>query len=173
VKLHADQLSDRGGAALAARFHALSADHLEHASPAGLEAMAKAGTVAVLLPGAFYFLRDTKRPPVAAMRGLGIPIAIASDCNPGTSPVLSPLMVLNMACTLLGLTQEEALAGMTRHAAAALGLAGETGSLAPGMRADFAVWDIAGPAELGYWIGADPFIDSYVGGRRVRKEKKP
>ncbi len=155
VKLHADQLSDSGGAALAAEYGALSADHLEYASDAGIAAMARAGTVAVLLPGAFYALRETRLPPIAAMRAQRVPLAVATDCNPGTSPVTSLLLMLNMACTLFGLTPAEALAGATRHAARALGLA-DRGTLAAGMRADLVRWDIAEPAELSYRIGANP-----------------
>jgi imidazolonepropionase len=153
VKLHAEQLSDSGGAALAAEVGALSADHLEYVNDAGLAAMAQAGTVAVLLPGAYYALRETRAPPVAAMRRLGIPMAVATDCNPGTSPCASPLLMLNMACTLFGLTPEEALAGVTRVAARALGLHADRGRLAVGLRADFALWDIDHPRELAYWIG--------------------
>jgi imidazolonepropionase len=153
VKLHAEQLSDSGGAQLAAGFGALSADHLEYLSDAGLEAMARAGTVAVLLPGAYYALRETRAPPVAAMRRIGIPMAVATDCNPGTSPCASPLLMLNMACTLFGLMPDEALAGVTRVAARALGLHADRGRLAVGLRADFALWDIAHPRELAYWIG--------------------
>ncbi len=155
VKLHADQLSDTGGAALAAEFGALSADHLEYASDAGIAAMAEAGTVAVLLPGAFYALSERQLPPVAAMRARGVPMAVATDCNPGTSPVTSLLLMLNMACTLFGLTPEEALAGATRHAARALGLT-DRGTLAVGQRADCVLWDIATPAELAYRIGGNP-----------------
>jgi len=155
VKLHADQLSDSGGAALAAEFGALSADHLEHASDAGIAAMAKAGTVAVLLPGAFYALRESKLPPVATLRSFGVPIAIATDCNPGTSPVTSLLLMLNMACTLFRLTPQQALAGVTRNAARALGLS-DRGTLQVGRRADLALWDIGEPAELAYAIGANP-----------------
>ena len=155
VKLHADQLSDTGGAALAAEFGALSADHLEHANDDGVAAMAHAGTVAVLLPGAFYALRETRAPPVAALRAHGVPMAVATDCNPGTSPVSSLLLMLNMACTLFGLTPAEALAGATRHAARALGMA-DRGTIEPGMRADLVLWDIATPAELSYRIGANP-----------------
>jgi imidazolonepropionase len=155
VKLHADQLSDQGGAALAARFGALSADHLEHAGAAGIAAMAASGTVAVLLPAAFYFLRETRLPPLDLLRRLGVPIALASDCNPGSSPLLSPLLVLNMACTLFRMTPEEALAGMTRHAARALGLQ-DRGMLAPGLLADLALWEVDRPAELAYWIGGEP-----------------
>lgn len=162
VRLHAEQRSDCGGATLAAQHRALSADHLEHLSEEGVEALARAGTVAVLLPAAYYFLRDTKRPPVDALRKAGVPMAIASDCNPGTSPTLSLTDVLNMGCTLFGLTPEEALAGVTRHAAQALGLARETGTLEVGKAADIAVWNIGEPAELAYWIGADLMIERHV-----------
>jgi imidazolonepropionase len=155
VKLHADQLSDLGGAALAAAHRALSADHLEYSSEAGIAAMARAGTVAVLLPGAFLVLRETQRPPVAALRAQGCRIALASDCNPGSSPALSLAMMLPLACALFRLTPEEALAGVTREAAAALGLA-DRGVLAPGRVADLALWDVAGPAALGYWLGLRP-----------------
>ena len=156
VKLHADQLSDSGGAGLAARFGALSADHLEHTSDRGIDAMAAAGTVAVLLPGAYYTLGGGKAPPVEGMRTRGMAMAVASDCNPGSSPALSLLLMLNMACTLFRMTPEEALAGVTRNAAAALGLAGDRGTLTVGARADFVLWDIGHPAELAYWIGANP-----------------
>jgi imidazolonepropionase len=155
VKLHADQLSDQGGAAFAARFGALSADHLEYANPAGIAAMAASGTIAVLLPAAFYFLRATQLPPIDLLRRHGVPIAIASDCNPGSSPMLSPLLVLNMACTLFRMTPEEALAGMTRNAARALGFK-DRGTLAPGQIADFAIWEVSRPAELAYWMGGEP-----------------
>jgi imidazolonepropionase len=165
VKLHAEQLSDQGGAALAAKYRALSADHLEHLSDAGIAALAAAGTVAVVLPCAFYFLRETKKPPIAALRDAGVPIAVATDCNPGTSPTVSPLLALNMACTLYGLTPEEALAGMTRHAARALGLHAETGTLEVGKAADLAVWNISEPAELAYWLGGDLLLDRYLRGR--------
>ena len=138
VKLHADQLSDTGGAALAAEFGALSADHLEYTNEAGVAAMARAGTVAVLLPGAFHVLRETRVPPIAALRAHGVPMAVATDCNPGTSPVVSLVLMLNFACTLFRLTPEEALAGVTRNAARALGLA-DRGTLAAGQRADLAL----------------------------------
>jgi imidazolonepropionase len=134
----------------------LSCDHLEHLDEAGVQAMAAAGTVAVLLPGAFYFLRETKLPPVAALRAAGVPIAIASDHNPGSSPGLSLLLMLNMACTLFRLTPEEALLGVTRHAARALGLQHRVGQLQPGFQADFAVYDLAHPHELAYWFGHNP-----------------
>ena len=153
IKLHADQLSDLGGAAIAAKYGALSADHLEYTSEAGIAAMANAGTVAVLLPGAFYALRETKLPPVDALRRHHVPIAIASDCNPGTSPARSLLTMLSMATTLFRMTPEEALAGVTRNAARALGLAAELGTLEIGKAADALVWPIAHPAEFSYWIG--------------------
>jgi imidazolonepropionase len=153
VKLHAEQLSNLNGAALAAEFGALSADHLEHADEAGIGAMARAGMVAVLLPGAFYALRETLKPPVDLLRRHGVPMAVATDCNPGTSPVLSPTLMLSMACTLFGLTPEEALAGMTVHAAKALGLEKEVGTVSTGKAADLCVWRVSRPAELAYWIG--------------------
>jgi imidazolonepropionase len=155
VKLHAEQLSDSGGAALAAGFGALSCDHLEWLSEAGAAAMARAGSVAVLLPGAFYFLRETRLPPVELLRRHGVPIAISTDCNPGSSPCTSLLLMLNMACTLFRLTPEEALAGATREAARALGLT-DRGVLAAGRRADFVLWDVEHPAQLAYAIGANP-----------------
>ena len=151
VKLHADQLSDGGGAALAAEFGALSADHLEHASEAGLAAMARAGTVAVMLPVAYYFLRDTHRPPMEAIRRHGVRMAVASDCNPGTAPCASLLTAMNMACTQFGMTPEEALAGATVHAASALGL-DDRGVLEPGRRADFVLWDAESPAQLAWMV---------------------
>jgi imidazolonepropionase len=153
VRLHAEQLSNSHGAALAARYRALSADHLEHLDEAGAKAMAVAGTIAVLLPGAFYALQETRKPPVALLRKHKVPIAIATDCNPGTSPLLSPTLAINMACTLFGLTPEEAVAGMTINAARALGLAHSIGSIAAGKQADLCVWNIESLAELGYWIG--------------------
>jgi imidazolonepropionase len=155
VKLHADQLTDLGGAALAASYEALSADHLECTTEAGAEAMAAAGTVAVLLPGANYFLRESRKPPVELFRKHGVPMAIASNCNPGSSPALSLLLMLSMACTLFRLTPEEALAGVTRNAAKALGL-DDRGVLAAEKRADLALWEVAHPAELAYWIGGNP-----------------
>jgi imidazolonepropionase len=153
VRLHAEQLSNQQGAALAAQYRALSADHLEHLDEAGAKAMAAAGTVAVLLPGAFYALQEKKKPPVALLRKHKVPIAIATDCNPGTSPMLSPTLVMNMACTLFGLTPEEAIAGMTINAARALGLAHSVGIIATGKQADLSVWNVEGLAELGYWVG--------------------
>ena len=153
VRLHAEQLSNQNGAALAAKHKALSADHLEYLDDAGAKAMAKAGTVAVLLPGAFYAVQEKKKPPVDLLRRYKVPIAIATDCNPGTSPMLSPTLTMNMACTLFGLTPEEAIAGMTVNAARALGLAHEVGSIAAGKAADLAVWRIESLAELGYWVG--------------------
>lgn len=164
VKLHAEQLSDQGGAALVAEFGGLSADHLEHLDDAGIEAMAGAGTVAVLLPGAFYALRETTLPPVDGLRAAGVPLAVATDCNPGTSPLLSLRLAANMACTLFRLTPDEALRGITVHAARALGL-DDRGTLAAGQRADLAVWRVQEPAELCYWIGGDLLGQRWVGGR--------
>ena len=156
VKLHADQLSNGGGASLAAEFGALSADHLEYADEAGLAAMAKAGVVPVLLPGAYYVLRERQAPPIDLMRKHRLPMAVATDSNPGTSPLTSLLLALNMAATLFGLTVDECLAGATRNAARALGLAGETGTLETGKWADLAIWDIERPAELVYRLGFNP-----------------
>lgn len=156
VKLHAEQLSNLGGATLAASFGALSADHLEYLDEAGVAAMAVAGTVATLLPGAFYTLRETQMPPVAALRSAGVPIAIATDCNPGSSPLTSLLLAMNMAATIFRLTPEEALVGVTRNAAQALGLGDAVGTIAPGKRAELAVWDVEHPAELSYRIGYNP-----------------
>jgi imidazolonepropionase len=153
VRLHAEQLSNQHGAALAAQYRALSADHLEYLDEAGAKAMAAAGTVAVLLPGAFYALQAEKKPPVALLRKHKVPIAIATDCNPGTSPMLSPTLTMNMACTLFGLTPEEAITGMTISAARALGLAHAIGSIAAGKEADLCAWRIETLAELGYWVG--------------------
>ena len=156
VKLHAEQLSNLHGAALAAEFGALSADHLEHLDEGGVAAMAKAGTVATLLPGAYYFVRETQLPPIEALRARGVPMALATDCNPGTAPLTSLLLVMNMAATLFRMTVEECLAGVTRNGARALGLDGETGSLEAGKWCDLAIWDIERPAELVYWIGRNP-----------------
>ena len=156
VRLHAEQLSLCGGAALAAEFGALSADHLEYVDEAGVMALARAGTVAVLLPGAYYFLRETHLPPIDLLRRHRVPIAVATDCNPGSSPLTSVLLALNMACTLFRLTPEEALAGATRHAARALGLADHAGTIEPGKWCDLCVWDVELPAELAYNIGFNP-----------------
>ncbi|MEL6766902.1 MAG: imidazolonepropionase [Pseudomonadota bacterium] len=163
IKLHAEQLSNLGGAALAARHGALSADHVEYLDAAGVAAMAAAGTVAVLLPGAFYTLRETQAPPVEDLRAAGVPIAVATDANPGSSPMASPLLAMNMACTLFRLTPEEALAGTTRHAARALGLS-DRGILREGLRADLAVWDIEHPAELCWRVGWAPLARRIFGG---------
>jgi imidazolonepropionase len=167
VKLHADQLRDDHGAALAAHYGALSADHIEYANADGIAAMARAGTVGVLLPGAFYFIRETHQPDIAAMRAAGLRIALATDLNPGSSPALSLLLMLNMGCTLFRLTVAEALAGVTRHAAAALGLH-DRGVLATGARCDLALFGIARPAELCYWIGRNPCVDRVVAGMSQR-----
>ncbi|MCL6679198.1 imidazolonepropionase [Sphingomonas sp. RG327] len=153
VKLHAEQLSNQNGAALASKYNALSADHLEHLDEHGAAAMAEAGTVAVLLPGAFYALQEERKPPVQLLRDHKVPIAVATDCNPGTSPLLSPTLAMNMACTLFGLTPEEALAGMTINGAKALGIEEEIGTVAVGKAADLCVWRLESLAELGYWIG--------------------
>jgi imidazolonepropionase len=166
VKLHAEQLSDLGGAALVAEYGGLSADHLEHLSPSGAVAMAAAGTVAVLLPGAFYALRETKLPPIALLREHQVPMAIATDCNPGTSPLLSLRLAAGMACTLFRLTPEEALRGVTVNAAGALGLH-DRGTLAIGQRADLVVWNARQPAELCYWIGGSMVRELWLGGERV------
>ncbi|MDT7839013.1 imidazolonepropionase [Aquabacterium sp. OR-4] len=167
VKLHAEQLSNQEGAALAAGYGALSCDHIEHLSDRGIAAMAGAGTVAMLLPTAFYFLRDTRLPPVQALRQAGVPMAVASDHNPGSSPGLSLLLAMNMACTLFRLTPEEALAGTTVHAARALGLQATHGRLAAGCRADFVAWNLNHPAELAYWFGQRPAQRVVAGGRTV------
>jgi imidazolonepropionase len=156
VKLHAEQLSNIGGSQLAARYGAMSADHLEHALEVDVAAMRAAGTVAVLLPAAYYCLRETQRPPIDLFRRHGVSMAIATDCNPGTAPVLSPLLTMNMACTLFGLTVAEALQGYTTHAARALGRADLHGALEIGRAADFVLWDAASAAELVYWLGASP-----------------
>lgn len=156
VKLHAEQLSDQHGAALAACHGALSADHLEYLEEAGVAAMAKSGTIATLLPGAFYFMRESRKPPVAMLREAGVPMALATDCNPGTSPLTSLLLTMNMGSVLFGLTVDECLAGVTLNAARALGLDGITGSLAVGRQCDLAIWDVADPAELVHRIGFNP-----------------
>jgi imidazolonepropionase len=167
VKLHAEQLSDLGGAALAASYGALSADHLEYLSPADARKMAAAGTVAVLLPGAYYTLRETQAPPVQALRDAGCNIALATDCNPGSSPLTSLLLTMNMGATLFGLTVPECFAATTTNSARALGLADDTGSLATGMSADIAIWDVATPAELVYRIGFNPLWKRYFKGQEV------
>lgn len=164
VKLHADQLSDGGGAALAAKHGALSADHVEHTGEAGVRAMAGAGVVAVLLPGAYLMLRETTPPPVELMRRHGVAMAVATDCNPGTSPLASMTAAINLACVQFRLTPEEALAGATRIAARALGLEDEIGTLEPGKAADLAVWDIERPAELAYWLGKPLLARRMLGG---------
>jgi len=158
LKVHAEQLSDSGGAALGARFGALSADHLEHISEETVQQLAHAGTVAVMLPGAYYFLRETRRPPVEWLRQYRVPLAVATDCNPGTSPLQSILLAMNMACVLFGLSPEEALAGTTRNAARALGLGNDKGTLEAGKAADFALWDISSPLALSYAMSAKPCV---------------
>jgi imidazolonepropionase len=163
AKVHADQIADTGAAALAAQHGALSADHLEHTDEAGVAALARAGTVAVLLPGAYHYLRETVKPPVALLRAHGVPIALATDCNPGTSPVLTLPTVMNLACVLFGLTPEESVAAATRNAARALGLA-DRGELREGRRCDLALWDASSPAELCYWLGASPCAGVVLGG---------
>lgn len=163
LKLHAEQLSNLGGAKLAASYGALSADHIEYLDEEGVKAMANSGTVGVILPGAYYTLRETQCPPITAMRTHGVPMALASDCNPGSSPMSSLLLTMNMACTLFRMTPEEALAGVTRHAATALGLA-DCGQITAGRRADLAVWNISHPAELAYRIGFNPLYSRIFGG---------
>jgi len=163
VKLHAEQLSNLGGAKLAASYGALSADHIEYLDETGVAAMAKAGTTGVVLPGAFYTLRETQMPPIEALRKHGVPIALATDCNPGSSPLNSLLLTLNMACTLFRMTPEEALRGVTAHAASALGMT-DCGTITPGQRADFAVWDVKHPAELAYRIGFNSLHKRIFGG---------
>jgi imidazolonepropionase len=163
VKLHAEQLSNLEGAALAARHNALSADHLEHLSPAGIAAMAAAGTIAVILPGAYYTLRDNHLPPISHLREAGVPMAVATDCNPGSSPMTSLPLAMNMACTLFRMTPLEALQGTTHNAARALGLT-DRGRIAPGLRADLCIWDAGHPAELSYRIGATPLLTRIIGG---------
>jgi imidazolonepropionase len=172
VKLHADQLADSGGAALAAEFNALSADHLEYASAAGVRALAASHTVAVLLPGAYYYLRERRKPPVRLLRRHGVPIALATDCNPGTSPLTSLPLVMNLACTLFRLTPEEALAGVTRNAAQALGIAKRRGTLAAGKAADFVLWEAERPAELAYDIGGNRCIAVVKDGRILHDTRR-
>ncbi len=171
VKLHADQLSDGGGAALAARFGALSADHLEYTSQDGVRALAGSGTVAVLLPGAFLTLNEKQPPPLQALRDSGVPIALATDCNPGTSPLGSIHVAMGLASRLFGMTPEECLAGVTREAARALGLGGDRGTLEAGKRADLAIWEFDHPRELAYWLGAQPLADLLVAGRSARSSE--
>ena len=166
VKLHADQLSDLGGAALVADYGGLSADHVEYTGDDAVEAMARAGTVAVLLPGAFHCLRETKRPPIDIFRERGVAMAVSTDCNPGTSPLLSLRLAMSLACTHFRLTPEEALRGATVHAARALGLQ-DRGILRLGLRADLALWRVRRPAELCYWLGGDLLRDLYIGGARA------
>jgi imidazolonepropionase len=173
VKLHAEQLSDSKGAVLAARSGALSADHLEHLKADGAAAMAQAGTVAVLLPGAYYFLKETQKPPVDLLRQEGVSMALSTDCNPGTSPTTSPLLMMNMACVNFGLTPAEALAGFTVHAARALGMQARWGTLEVGKQADFAVWNIEEPAELAYRMGGNPCRMTVKGGEPVRASLLP
>lgn len=170
VKLHAEQLSDMDGAALAARYGALSCDHIEHLSAKGIEAMKKAGTVAVLLPGAYYTLRDMHLPPIEALRAAGVPMAVSTDHNPGTSPALSLLLMVNMACTLFRLTVPEALMGVTRHAARALGLQDTHGRIAVGLPANFVLWNVDEGAELAYWFGQRPLRAVVRQGRIATEE---
>ncbi|RYF76882.1 MAG: imidazolonepropionase [Comamonadaceae bacterium] len=171
VKLHAEQLSDMGGAALAARYGALSCDHVEHLSQAGIDAMRDAGSVAVLLPGAFYTLRDTQLPPIAALRAAGVPMAVSTDHNPGTSPALSLRLMINMACTVFRLTVPEAIDGVTVHAARALGLAQTHGTIAAGRTANFVLWDLQSPAELAYWFGQGDAVLQIVRQGRIAQAR--
>jgi imidazolonepropionase len=168
VKLHADQLSDGGGAELAARFGALSADHLEYTSPEGVRALAEAGTAAVLLPGAYLTLNETQQPPMGELRESGVPLAIATDCNPGTSPLCSIHFAMGLGSRLFGMTPEECLAGVTREAARALGLGHDRGTLETGKRADIAIWDFDHPRELAYWLGTHPLSDLLIAGQSPR-----
>ncbi|MBN8198324.1 imidazolonepropionase [Thalassospira povalilytica] len=169
VKLHAEQLSNIGGIRLAAEYDAISIDHVEYANEDDARAMAKSGSVAVLLPGAFYTLHETRLPPIADFRKHGVPMAVATDCNPGTSPLMSILLTMNMTCTLFRLTPEEALCGATKHAATALGLS-DTGQIKAGLRADLAIWDIEHPAELSYRIGFNPLFERIFGGETVARK---
>ena len=168
LKIHAEQLSDQGGAAMAAEMGALSADHLEHLHHKGIKALAEAGTVAVLLPGAFYMLREIKHPPIHRLRKAGVPLALATDLNPGSSPVASLLAILNMACTLFLMTPQEAVAGVTRNAARALGVGADRGTLEPGKRADLTHWAIKSPTELCYWLGLNKPEMVVKDGKKVR-----
>lgn len=172
IRLHAEQLSNQDGAELAVRYGAMSVDHLEHLSEKGVMALAGSNTVAVLLPGAFYFIRETRIPPVKLLRKHNVPMAVSTDCNPGTSPTTSLLLMLNMACTLFGLTPEEALAGVTINAAKALGLNKRVGTLEAGKDADFVLWDISSPAELSYAFGSNPCREVVRHGKVVRSNKK-
>lgn len=169
VKLHAEQLSNLGGAAMAASYGALSSDHLEYLDEAGVKAMAAAGSVAVLLPGAFYTLKEKQHPPMAALRAAGVPLALATDCNPGTSPLTSLLLTMNMGATLFAMTVAECLMGVTANAARALGLADEIGTLEAGKAADIAIWDVDAPAELVYRIGFNPLSRLYIAGDEVMR----
>ena len=169
VKLHADQLSDGGGAELAAHLGALSADHLEYTSQEGVRALADSGTAAVLLPGAYLTLGEDQKPPVGELRNNGVPIAIATDCNPGTSPLASIHFAMGLGSRLFGLTPEECLAGVTREAARALGLGHDRGTVAAGKRADLAVWDFDHPRQLAYWLGEQPLSELLVAGRPVER----
>ncbi|HSG60085.1 MAG TPA: imidazolonepropionase, partial [Pseudomonadales bacterium] len=169
IKLHAEQLSNMGGSALAARLGAKSVDHIEYLDEAGVKALSESGTCAVLLPGAFYFLRETKMPPIDLLRQYQVPMVIASDFNPGSSPICSTLLMLNMGCTLFRLTPEEVLAGVTLNAAKALGIEDKVGHLAEGMQADFCLWDISTPAQLAYSYGVNPLVDVVKGGKLVHQ----
>lgn len=173
VRLHGDQLHDLGGGALAARFHALSCDHCEYTSQASVAAMAAANTVAVLLPAANYFTREAKRPPVEDFRKMKVPMALGTNCNPGSSPCCSILLCLNLACTLFGLTPEESLLGVTRNAAMAMGLADECGTIEVGKVADLAIWDIQHPCELAYYLGLNRLVCCYRAGVLANLEQKP
>jgi imidazolonepropionase len=172
VKLHAGQLSDMGGAELAADYHALSADHLEYVNEGAIQTMAGAGTIAVLLPGAFYTLKETQKPPVGLFRHYHVPMALATDCNPGTSPVCSLLLMMNMGCTLFGMTAQEALLGVTAHAAKALGVGNKTGTIEAGKDADIALWDITHPSELVYHLGYNPCVGVIRHGQYIARQER-
>jgi imidazolonepropionase len=171
VRLHGDQLNDFGGGALVARYEGLSCDHCEYTSQSSVDAMAKAGTAAVLLPTSNYFIKEKQRPPVAAFRKAGVRMALATNCNPGSSPCSSILLVMNMGCTLFGLTPEEALLGVTRHAAQAMGLGASHGTLEVGKVADFALWDVCSPGEISYYLGLNKLVECFRGGR-LRKSSR-